>query len=40
MYTRLSLALFGVVGALIGLPVMDSVGAILVAILIARTLLK
>jgi cation diffusion facilitator family transporter len=30
-------ALFGVVGALIGIPVMDSVGAILVAILIGRT---
>jgi len=30
-------ALVGVVGALIGVPVMDSVGAILVAILIART---
>jgi len=30
-------ALIGVVGALIGVPVMDSVGAILVAILISRT---
>jgi len=30
-------ALVGVVGALIGLPLMDSIGAILVAILIART---
>jgi len=33
-------ALFGVVGAMIGIPVMDSVGAILVAILIGHTAIE